>query len=104
LPIVMLLMGMVMAIIIVVLALQNGRVVNVSFFDWSVEASLVLVIMVSAFMGFLTALFLELFIQLKLRYRLFRLGHQVKQLEEELQKIKKPISTIQPGDETGVGT
>lgn len=98
-PILMLLMGMAMAIIIVVLALQNGRVVTVGFFDWSVEASLVLVIMVSAAMGFLTALFLELFIQLKLRYKLFRMGHQVKQLEEELVKLKKPASAYQPDAE-----
>ena len=104
-PILMLLMGMAMAVIIVVLALQNGRVVTVSFFDWAVEASLVLVIMVSAFMGFLTALFLELYIQLKLRYKLFRMGHQVKQLEEELERIKKPIiaTAYQPGDGQGVG-
>ncbi len=95
----MLLMGMAMAIIIVVLALQNGRVVTVGFFDWSIEASLVLVIMVSASMGFLTALFLELFIQLKLRYKLFRMGHQVKQLEEELLRLKKPASANQPDAE-----
>ena len=46
--ILMLLLGMVSAIVIVVFALQNGRVVTVSFFDWSVEASLVLVIMITA--------------------------------------------------------
>ena len=46
--ILMMLLGMVSAIVIVVFALQNGRVVTVSFFDWSVEASLVLVIMITA--------------------------------------------------------
>ena len=89
LPIIMLLLGMVSTIVIVVFALQNGRIVNVSFFDWSIEASLVLVIMVSALMGFITALFFELFVQLKLRYKLFKQGRQLKQLEEEVQVLQK---------------
>jgi lipopolysaccharide assembly protein A len=86
--ILMLLLGMVSAIVIVVFALQNGRVVTVSFFDWSVEASLVLVIMITALMGFLTALFFELFVQIKLRFRLYKMGRQVKTLEDELLKLQ----------------
>ena len=86
--ILLLLLGMISAIVIVVFALQNGRIVTVSFFDWSVEASLVLVIMVTALMGFLTALFFELVVQLKLRFRLYKMGRQVKLLEEELVKLK----------------
>ena len=91
LPIVMLLMGMVSTIVIVAFALQNGQVVTVGFFDWRVEASLVLVIIVSALMGFLTALFFELFIQIKLRYRLYKMGRQIKQQDEEIQRLKKEI-------------
>ena len=91
LPIVMLLLGMVSAIAIVAFALQNGQVVTVGFLDWRVEASLVLVIIVSALMGFLTALFFELFIQIKLRYRLFKMGRQIKQQDEEIQRLKKEI-------------
>ena len=90
--ILMLLLGMVSAIVIVVFALQNGRVVTVSFFDWSVEASLVLVIMITALMGFLTALFFELVVQLKLRFRLYKMGKQVKSLEEEVLKLKSAQS------------
>jgi len=86
--ILMLLLGMVSAIVIVVFALQNGRVVTVSFFDWSVEASLVLVIMITALMGFLTALFFELFVQIKLRFRLYKMGRQVKALEAEVSKLQ----------------
>ena len=86
--ILLLLLGMMSAIVIVVFALQNGRIVTVSFFDWSVEASLVLVIMVTALMGFLTALFFELVVQIKLRFRLYKMGRQVKLLEEELVKLK----------------
>ena len=88
-PIIMLLLGMVSTIVIVAFALQNGRIVNVSFFDWSIEASLVLVIMMSALMGFITALFFELFVQLKLRYKLFKQGRQLKQLEEEVMVLQK---------------
>ena len=90
--ILLLLLGMMSAIVIVVFALQNGRIVTVSFFDWSVEASLVLVIMVTALMGFLTALFFELVVQLKLRFRLYKMGKQVKSLEEEVLKLKSAQS------------
>lgn len=88
-PIVMLLLGMISTIVIVTFALQNGQVVTVGFFDWRVEASLVLVIIVSALMGFLAALFFELFVQIKLRYRLYKMGRQIKQQDEELQRLKK---------------
>ena len=88
-PIVMLLLGMISTIVIVTFALQNGQVVTVGFFDWRVESSLVLVIIVSALMGFLAALFFELFVQIKLRYRLYKMGRQIKQQEEELQRLKK---------------
>ena len=90
--ILLLLLGMISAIVIVVFALQNGRIVTVSFFDWSVEASLVLVIMVTALMGLLTALFFELVVQLKLRFRLYKMGKQVKSLEEEVLKLKSAQS------------
>ncbi len=96
LPIIMLLLGMVSAIVIVVFALQNGRIVTVSFFDWNVEASLVLVIMVSALMGFLTAIFFEMFIQIKLRYRLFKANRQLKQLEEEMQIMRTARAPSNP--------
>ena len=92
--ILLLLLGMVSAIVIVVFALQNGRVVTVSFFDWSVEASLVLVIMITALMGFVTALFFELFVQIKLRFRLYKMGRQVKSLEEELVKLKSVQNSV----------
>ncbi len=90
-PVVMLLLGMISTIVIVTFALQNGQVVTVGFFDWRVEASLVLVIIVSALMGFLAALFFELFIQIKLRYRLYKLGRQIKQQDEEIQRLKREI-------------
>ena len=107
-PIVMLLLGMVSTIVIVAFALQNGQVVTVGFFDWRVEASLVLVIIVSALMGFLTALFFELFIQIKLRYRLYKMGRQIKQQDEELQRLRKengaagsvPVKPAVPGEKT----
>ncbi len=92
--ILMLLLGMVFAIVIVVFALQNGRVVTVSFFDWSVEASLVLVIMITALMGFVTALFFELFVQIKLRFRLYKMGRQVKSLEDELLKLQSAQNVV----------
>lgn len=88
-PVLMLLLGMVSALIIVAFALQNGQVVSVGFLDWRVDASLVLVIIVSALLGFFSALFFELFVQIKLRYRMYKMGRQIKKLEEELQVLKK---------------
>ncbi len=102
-PIVMLLLGMVSTIVIVVFALQNGQVVTVGFFDWHVEASLVLVIILSALMGFLAALFFELFVQIKLRYRLYKMNRQVKQLEEEVQVLKKRALDKEPAISGSVG-
>ena len=87
-PILMLLLGMILTIIIVVFALQNGQVVTIGFFDWRVEASLVLVIILSALMGFFAALFFELFVQLKLRYRLYKANKQLKKMEEEIAALK----------------
>ena len=87
-PILMLLRGMILTIIIVVFALQNGQVVTVGFFDWRVEASLVLVIILSALMGFFAALFFELFVQIKLRYRLYKANKQLKKMEEEIAALK----------------
>ena len=87
-PILMLLLGMILTIIIVVFALQNGQVVTIGFFDWRVEASLVLVIILSALMGFFAALFFELFVQIKLRYRLYKANKQLKKMEEEIAALK----------------
>ena len=87
-PILMLLLGMILTIIIVVFALQNGQVVTVGFFDWRVEASLVLVIILSALMVFFAALFFELFVQIKLRYRLYKANKQLKKMEEEIAALK----------------
>lgn len=95
-PIIMLLLGMVLTIVIVVFALQNGQVVTVGFFDWRVEASLVLVILLSALMGFLAALFFELFVQIKLRYRLYKMNKQLKRMEEEIVELKKASATPVP--------
>ena len=114
-PIVMLLLGMISTIVIVTFALQNGQVVTVGFFDRRVEASLVLVIIVSALMGFLAALFFELFVQIKLRYRLYKMGRQIKQQDEEIQRLKKetgvavltsaksPVNENKPVDEMQSG-
>lgn len=86
---------MISTIVIVAFALQNGQVVTVGFFDWRVESSLVLVIIVSALMG-LAALFFELFVQIKLRYRLYKMGRQIKQQEEELRRLKQDSGVTLP--------
>ena len=103
-PILMLLLGMILTIIIVVFALQNGQVVTVGFFDWRVEASLVLVIILSALMGFFAALFFELFVQIKLRYRLYKANKQLKKMEEEIAALKNSNIAQTPVLAKPVGT
>lgn len=50
--------------------------------------------MITALMGFVTALFFELFVQIKLRFRLYKMGRQVKSLEEELVKLKSVQNSV----------
>ena len=39
-------------------------------------------------MGFFAALFFELFVQIKLRYRLYKANKQLKKMEEEIAALK----------------
>ncbi len=65
-------------------AVQNSTIVTVSLFFRTIEASLVIVILGAAALGFFTALFFGLFIQLKMRYRLYRANRRISLLEAEL--------------------
>ncbi len=81
------------AFLIALFAVQNSAVVNVNLLTWNIEASLVLVILGAASLGFLTALSLQIYAQMKLRYQLYKVRGQVKQLEEELATAKQALAT-----------
>ena len=53
------------AFLIALFAVQNSAVVNVNLLTWNIEASLVLVILGAASLGFLTALSLQILNQKK---------------------------------------
>lgn len=78
------------AFLIAIFAVQNSMIVNVNLLVWNIEASLVLVILGAASLGFLMALSLQFYAQLKMRYQLYKAKSRIKQLEEELARKSQP--------------
>ncbi|CUH97192.1 hypothetical protein P22_3319 [Propionispora sp. 2/2-37] len=85
-PYILLVSALVFAFLIAMFAVQNSTVVTVNLLMWNMESSLVLVILGTAIVGFLSALTLQLFVQLKLRYRLHKAQRRISQLEADLSK------------------
>lgn len=85
----------VFAFLIALFAVQNSMVVSVNLLVWNIEASLVIVILGAASLGFLMALSLQFYAQLKLRYQLYKANSRIKHLEEELARIKPPAKADQ---------
>ncbi|MDT8903276.1 LapA family protein [Anaeroselena agilis] len=82
-------------------AVQNSSLVTVNLFTRTFEASLVIVILGAATLGFITALLLGMFVQIKTRYRLFKAERRIAQLEAELQDKQpaKPDEKEEPPQE-----
>ncbi|WP_312561180.1 LapA family protein [Anaerospora sp.] len=81
------------AFLIALFAVQNSTMVSVNLLTMSLDASLVLVILGAAALGFLSALMLQLYVQVKMKYQLYKAHSRIRQLEEELAKkpeIAKP--------------
>ncbi len=85
-PYILLVCALAFAFLIAMFAVQNSTVVTVNLLMWNIEASLVLVILGTAIVGFLSALTLQLFVQLKLRYQLHKAQRRINQLEADLTK------------------
>lgn len=85
-PYILLVFALVFAFLIAMFAVQNSTVVTVNLLMWNMESSLVLVILGTAIVGFLSALTLQLFVQLKLRYQLHKAQRRISQLEADLSK------------------
>lgn len=90
-----LVLAVVFAFIIALFAVQNSMMVNVTMLKWNIEASLVLVILGAASLGFLLALSLQLYVQVRLRFRLYKAQSRIKQLEQELGQFIQPDETDQ---------
>ena len=80
---VLLISAAVFAFLVALFALQNSEIVRVGFLGWNFETSLVLVILGSALLGFLTALFLGMIMQIKLRFQLYKARQQIRLMEEK---------------------
>lgn len=83
---ILLVCALVFAFLIAMFAVQNSTVVTINLLRWNIESSLVLVILGTAIVGFLSALTLQLFVQIKLRYQLHKAQRRISQLEAELSK------------------
>lgn len=88
-------LAIVFAFMIALFAVQNSMMVNVTMLKWNVEASLVMVILAAASLGFLTAFSLHLYVQVRLRYQLYKAQSRIKQLEQELVQCKPPVQPEQ---------
>ncbi len=87
---VLLILAIGFAFLIALFAVQNSTMVSVNLFTMSLEASLVLVILGAAALGFLSALMLQLYVQVKLKYQLYKAHSRIRQLEEELAGKREP--------------
>ncbi len=84
-----LILGVVLGAISVIFALQNVAVITVSFFAWHIEGSLALILMVTLFVGVMTALLVVLPESIKNYFRYKSLKKENLRLEEELRKQKE---------------
>lgn len=80
--------ALIFAIVGAVVALQNATAVTVSFAFWSIETSLVLVILGSAMTGALIILLLAAPVQIRLRWVADKANRRVTELEAKLQAIE----------------
>ena len=88
-----------LALVTTFFALQNSTPVTVNMFFWTIESSLVVVIIGAATLGFATAILIGLFIQLKLRYRLYKVNKNVSQLEDELAQARVSLKEAETQQE-----
>lgn len=80
--------ALIFAIVGAVVALQNATAVTVSFAFWSIETSLVLVILGSAMTGALIILLLAAPVQIRLRWVADKANRRVTELEAKLQAVE----------------
>lgn len=90
------------SLLVALFAMQNEVPVAVKLGPWSVEASLALVVIGAAAVGIMAALPIWLMLQVQLRFRLMRTNSRVKELETELEKVKKAPTAVEPPKPTVV--
>lgn len=84
-----LLFTLIFAFLIGIFAIQNSMAVQVALLKWTIETSLVFVIWGAASLGFLMALSLQTYSQIKLRLQLYQARSRIKHLEQDLTQIQQ---------------
>ncbi|MCL6450920.1 MAG: lipopolysaccharide assembly protein LapA domain-containing protein [Acetobacteraceae bacterium] len=91
----LLFLALLLIVLVAVFAVQNAFPVAVTFFAWSFETSLVLVILGAAVLGALTVGVLGLLKQVRLNVRLWGTRGQVRRLEAELAQARARCSRLE---------
>ncbi|MBP2642315.1 MAG: hypothetical protein H6Q67_202 [Firmicutes bacterium] len=81
-------MSLGLAFVVAILAVQNAHEVTIVFFTWSLETSLVLVILSSLVLGVILALSLAIPIQIRNKMELRKIKTKLAELETENYKLK----------------
>ncbi len=95
--------GILLALVTSIFAIQNSVVVPVQFFTWQSEASLVVVILASAFLGAAVVGCVAFFRQIRssvgeweLKSRVGKLEAEIKKLQEKEAKAQSPVKPPTP--------
>ncbi len=87
--IILFILGLILGGVAVVFALQNIAIVTVSFFSWSIQGSLAIVLLTSIISGILICLLIVLPGAIQATFGARRLRKEIGRLEEELKKQKE---------------
>jgi len=87
--IILFILGLILGGVAVVFALQNIAMVTVSFFSWSIQGSLAVILLTSIISGILICLLIVLPGAIQATFRARNLRKEIVRLEEELKKQKE---------------
>jgi len=87
--------GLLLALVTSIFAIQNSVVVPVQFFTWQSEASLVVVILASAFLGAAIVGCVAFFRQIRSSVREWELKSRLGKIEAELKKLQEKEAKAQ---------
>lgn len=79
------------ALLVAVFAIQNALPVTISFFSWTVQTSLVIIIMGAATFGAMVILSLAIYVQFQQRLALRKSKQRQGELEAEVQTLKNRL-------------
>lgn len=84
-------MAFAFSLLVALFAIQNSLPVTIGFLYWSVQTSLVLVILGAATFGALAILSLALLMQVRARWNLKKANQRIGELEAELKTVKTQL-------------